>query len=237
MIDQPLITKYRPDDWDFVLGNEDMIKSLRRTLASDIRAHAYLLTGPSGTGFHYGQLSGFYAGFGDPGPGVGATFRLLRGDLELGVSLDASLITVQQLSGVVITPGVPVRLHLGKQLRLDTGAFLAITRASIDLGGNLSASLNSTGLTIPVSVLYDIIEPVHVGVNTGFGIADFSNVGESAAIPLGIFAGYAIKGPNGPLLDIDPFFTFPALVTPGASQATQTGVYAVGVNVGGFLYL
>jgi DNA polymerase-3 subunit gamma/tau len=50
MADQPLITKYRPNDFDEVIGNDEMVAALRRTIASETRAKAYLLTGPSGTG-------------------------------------------------------------------------------------------------------------------------------------------------------------------------------------------
>lgn len=49
-IELPIITKYRPDTWDTVIGNEEMIAALRKTLQSSTRAHAYLFTGPSGTG-------------------------------------------------------------------------------------------------------------------------------------------------------------------------------------------
>jgi DNA polymerase-3 subunit gamma/tau len=50
MTEQPLITKYRPDSWEMLLGNKEMFSALRRVLSSDTRAHAYLFTGPSGTG-------------------------------------------------------------------------------------------------------------------------------------------------------------------------------------------
>jgi hypothetical protein len=193
------------------------------------------LAGPAGSGFHYGQATGL-VGIDNPGPGIGATYRFVRGFVEVGGSLDANIITVQSVTGVVITPGIPVRIHATKQLRIDTGAYLPITRST---DGVLAA--NSVGLSIPASVLYDITEPIHVGLGTGFQIVDFSQPGGTVAIPLGIFAGYAIAGKDGPIVDIDPFFTFPALFTPGTTgpnaKQTDTGDYVVGLSVGGFFYL
>jgi hypothetical protein len=189
------------------------------------------LAGPAGSGFHYGQTTE------NPGPGIGATYRFVRGFVEVGASVDANIITVQSVTGVVVTPGVPVRIHATKQLRIDTGAYLPITRAT---AGGVVAQ-NSVGLSIPASVLYDITEPIHVGVGTGFQIVDFSEPGETVAIPLGIFAGYAVAGKDGPIVDIDPFFTFPALFTPGTTgpnaKQTDTGDYVIGLSVGGFFYL
>lgn len=206
-----------------------------------VRAQVLPLQLAGGGGFHYGQSSAVFGGIDNPGPGVGATYRFLKGDFEVGAALDLSLITAQSFSGVVIAPGVPVRVHVGKSLRIDTGAYLPITRASLSVAttnfGTTSTGASTTGLIIPVSVLYDITEPIHIGAATGFTIGDFSDVGDSAAIPLGLFAGYAIGGKDGPVLDIDPFFTFPGLITPGGSNGTNSGSYVFGVSVGGFLYL
>jgi DNA polymerase-3 subunit gamma/tau len=47
----PLITKYRPENWDEFVGNEEAIHALKRVLATaSARPHAYLFTGPSGIG-------------------------------------------------------------------------------------------------------------------------------------------------------------------------------------------
>lgn len=50
MSDLPIITKYRPAAWEEVLGHEVAVGSLKRTLASASRPHAYLFSGPTGTG-------------------------------------------------------------------------------------------------------------------------------------------------------------------------------------------
>lgn len=50
MIDQPLITKYRPASFDEVVGHDAIMAALRRAMAADTCPHSYLLTGPAGTG-------------------------------------------------------------------------------------------------------------------------------------------------------------------------------------------
>ena len=42
--------KYRPSSLDDVVGQDPVVKSLRTTLKSSTKAHAYSFTGPSGTG-------------------------------------------------------------------------------------------------------------------------------------------------------------------------------------------
>lgn len=46
----PLITKYRPDDFDLVIGNQFCVKSLAEAVRGGSCPHAFLLTGPSGIG-------------------------------------------------------------------------------------------------------------------------------------------------------------------------------------------
>jgi DNA polymerase-3 subunit gamma/tau len=46
---EPLISRYRPEKWDEVIGNEDCVTSLRKVLAEN-SSHAFLFTGPSGVG-------------------------------------------------------------------------------------------------------------------------------------------------------------------------------------------
>jgi DNA polymerase III gamma/tau subunit len=46
----PLITKYRPIDFDEIYGNKEAIASLKEIVSSDDRQHSYLFTGPTGVG-------------------------------------------------------------------------------------------------------------------------------------------------------------------------------------------
>jgi hypothetical protein len=191
------------------------------------------IAAPAGFGgFRYGQESATM-GIDNLGPSIGATYRFVAGKVEVGGSLDTGIATLPGTSGATILAGVPVRVHIGESMRLDTGAYVPVTVLSpAGLGSRIVG-----GVSVPVSLLYDITEPLHVGVATGFGIADFSNPGSYIQIPLGVFAGYAVAGKDGPIHDIDPFFTWPWLLDPGGTPSTQPGVYTVGVSLGGFFYL
>lgn len=46
----PLINKYRPSDWDELVGHEDITSALKRSLQSDSHPHAFLFSGPGGIG-------------------------------------------------------------------------------------------------------------------------------------------------------------------------------------------
>ena len=46
----PLITKYRPDAFEEIIGHDSLMAALKRTLESPSCPHAFLLTGPSGLG-------------------------------------------------------------------------------------------------------------------------------------------------------------------------------------------
>jgi len=46
----PLQLKYRPKHLDDVLGQDEVIKSLRKAIASSTRPHCFILTGPAGVG-------------------------------------------------------------------------------------------------------------------------------------------------------------------------------------------
>lgn len=47
---ETLVTKYRPQTFDEIIGHESILGPLQRALASDSHPHVFLLTGPSGVG-------------------------------------------------------------------------------------------------------------------------------------------------------------------------------------------
>src|SRR5512136_1249235 len=47
---QSLYRKWRPQSWDEVIGQEHVVQTLRNAVSADRVAHAYLFSGPRGTG-------------------------------------------------------------------------------------------------------------------------------------------------------------------------------------------
>ncbi|NPV42111.1 MAG: hypothetical protein HPY72_12325, partial [Anaerolineae bacterium] len=47
---QAYYRKWRPQGWDEVIGQEHVVQTLRNALAHGNLAHAYLFSGPRGTG-------------------------------------------------------------------------------------------------------------------------------------------------------------------------------------------
>ncbi len=201
-------------------------------ITNDLEVHAYplqLVFAPSSAA-GYGGAGPFIEGL--EGPSVGAIYRFLRGPLEVGATMDLTVLTPSGDTGVVVQPGVAARLHIGKIAALD---------AAVDLPITGQKGHGGVGLDIPVAFSFDIIRPLHVGANSGIAIDDFGDAGNTVAIPLGFFGGYAIPSKKGPLLDIDPFFRWPELFTPGVTGAgtdkVNAGNFQVGVEFAGFFYL
>ena len=178
-------------------------------------------------------------GFGYSEPQIRGTYRFLSGQFELGVQLRATFF-VNYGAGVFLQPSVPMLLHLGKVARLDLNPGLDFALRGGCLGnGCAGTGGNAIGFELPVRFDIDIIEPLHVGANTGIFINDFGHAKESAAIPLGVFAGYAIGGKK-PIVDIDPYFQWRTFVTPGGGingDKINPGNFQVGVEARLYLYL
>jgi hypothetical protein len=210
------------------------------------------LTSPNaGTfgGVHYGETAG------TQGPTLTATYRFLRGDVELGAFAGGQVLTAFNLSGYRLWAGVPLRAHVSKSVRVDVApevTFTHQTNEAIPAGG---VALNPQGfipvtdigvlspvaivrttdryaLYVPMDVTWSMTELFHAGMSTGYVAGDLSSVKDSSRIPLGIYGGYTVAGARGPVLDIDPYFDFPGLFRPGSSsQKTQTDWNEIGVTV------
>lgn len=177
-------------------------------------------------------------------PRFGATYRFLSGQFELGARLDMYVYHPKGVSaGVLLRPAVPMLLHIGKMMRLDVVPTIDIAAGdgAVALAGGLSSTgvkSAAVGMRIPIAFAFDIIEPLHVGANTGFHITNFEHAGDTAAIPLGFSVGYAISMKNKPLVDIDPFFRWPAFATPGAGTGrdkVNAGLFEVGIAARGYI--
>jgi hypothetical protein len=197
-------------------------------------------------------------------PKIGLTYRFLRDRFELAATLGVTIVTANSeedpvaapaplvQTGAILEPGALFRFHITKEALLEGGLLLPIefgSLATVAPGETLPGNNVGVGLRIPLAFAYDIREPFHVGLRTGVGMSSFANqvtggsVAENLYIPLGIFAGYAIAGKDGPILDIDPFLTWNNLFTPSAqahglqsAESVHPADISVGVALGGFLY-
>jgi hypothetical protein len=167
----------------------------------------------------YGQLD-------QPGPRAGITYRAVGGNAEVALHVDGTAITLPRSSGAIVRPGFLVREHAGTKLRIDSGVFL---RATI-------AHTTSVGLEAPFALSVDVAPPVHIGFRTGLSLDTF-DAPLGLDVPLGVFAGYAIGGKDGALLDIDPFFLWPQLLTLATQSQSTTSTFQVGIDIRWFLYL
>jgi hypothetical protein len=178
----------------------------------------------------------------------GATFRFLRGPFEMGIALDGGVqLPVPNTNGSafgLIAPSIPMHIHIGKPARLDITPTFPIEAGAPGLAPGAGKS-TFIGLSVPVQLAVDIIEPLHVGVTTGYSMIlnppTGVTVGDNVFIPVGFIAGYAIAGRKGPILDLDPFFLWPELFTPGTSgmgtSKVDSGNYMFGLEATVYLYL
>lgn len=210
----------------------DLDVSGRFGITDDLTVHALAaplqLSAPGGGGLYYGQTNAY------DGPGLGVTYRFVRGAAELGVDLSGNVFTVPHLSGGSVSLAVPLRVHATPQLRLDAVPSVDVVLATET---TTDTSANTARVHVPVSAHYDVVDVVDVGLTTGLTVYDVNNARTSTGIPLGVLLGFVIPGAKGPVVDIDPYFTFPYLLLPGRVDVTNSAQYVVGLNVTGYLYL
>jgi hypothetical protein len=167
----------------------------------------------------YGQLD-------QPGPLLGLTYRFAGGVSEGGLHLDATAITLPESSGAVIRPGLAFRFHAGDIGRIDMGIYVPIT----------VARSTAAGFEAPVAFAVDVAPPFHIGVSSGISFVTF-DAPLNLVFPVGLFAGYAIGGKDGPILDIDPFVRFPQALAAAPESSNAATSYQVGAQLRCYLYL
>jgi hypothetical protein len=223
-------------------------------LTDDLAVHALVapleLWAPNGGGFRYGETNRNF------GPDAGVTVRFVRGPVELAGDLSGSVYAVPGLSGGSVTPGLRLRVHATDMLRFDVDPSVTLQFATTNTQSAIPASLgvgttgaavivstanpsaNTARVFVPVTLLGYVTPSLDIGVTTGLTIYDTSDARNSTGIPAGLLLGYAVPGPHGPILDVDPFFNFPYLLLPARPSATtDTGQYQVGARLTGYLYL
>lgn len=160
-------------------------------------------------------------------PRFEATFRLLKGVVELGARLGMTFVRQDEAQGVAIETGVPVLIHLGDVGRIDMGVFVPMdfntgTAVSGDLTGqsktgaavsdDLPGQSTAIGLRLPIQLLYNVLPTFYLGARTGVGTAHVSDAGRHLDVPLGILGGYSFGSEKHAFVDVNGYFTFSSLV-------------------------
>ena len=140
---------------------------------------------------------------------VGAVYRFMSGDFEMGAALD---IKIPLSTDFGLSVGAPVLFHAG-MMRLRSGVMLNIDFAAATV----------LGLEIPVGADLALTESLNVGVNSGFNIANFD--GFAWALPLGVSLGYTF-GSGSPAADVNLVFDMPNFASDAGVDA---GNYTIGV--------
>jgi hypothetical protein len=103
---------------------------------------------------------------------MGATYRFIRGDFELGLALDWIYQANNFSPGQIIVPSVPMHIHFGHRARLDITPSLPLSTAGIYIppvvaigGGDVTL-----GMDVPLQLSIQLLDQLHIGVGTGFSL-------------------------------------------------------------------
>lgn len=171
------------------------------------------------------QLTSEFA-FGNPS--VYARYRFVRTD-QIQVGADLRLVVpARSGSSFGVQLGVPVAFYVNETFQVQTGLYYS---------SSFSDPLVH-GLSVPAAFNLNLSDNLHLGLRTGIELP-FRNPGEGLTLPLGLEVGYTLaQAGNRPLVDIAPYFNFPAFLTPGSSgDVVQSSLWTTGVNARVFLFL
>ncbi|MBL8605151.1 MAG: hypothetical protein JNK72_24690 [Myxococcales bacterium] len=163
-------------------------------------------------------------------PSFSIAYRVRRGSFDMALTSTLTLGVGdggQSRFGV----GLPMRWR-GPRSRVDSGLLL-----SLPLEGSIGLAAS-----IPLVVQFAPTETFHFGFLTGI-TAGFIQPGsetrtkQSISFPLGLVFGFTVRGSDGPLFDIDPYFQFPLFIHPAGREEINTDLWGAGVNVTGYFSL
>jgi hypothetical protein len=237
----------RPEDGAYPELDVSAAAGITDDLAIHVLVAPLELASPRGGRLQYGETNRNF------GPGAGAAYRFVHGRVELAADLSGHVFTIPGLSGGSVTPAVAFRFHMTDVFRVDLAAAATLQFATqanssvavletgpgaLLVSSPAPSSANAVRVQVPVSLVGNATPSIDIGVTSGLTIYDASDAQNTTGIPLGLVLGYAVPGPHGGIVELDPFLKFPYLVRPGRSASvTNTEQYQLGVNVTGYLYL
>lgn len=167
------------------------------------------------------------------GGSAGITGDFLDGPFELGVRLRV----FWSAEPVVFTPSIPMRVHIAEVVRIDTGVAVSISTQGEAGMYEFSTVPVNVEPGVPARVAFQIVDPFWLGIDTGFGISDFTEAGHRTFVPLGLRLGGTVPGDSGPILDIEGGFSWPTFVRAGAPDGVVPEVWNAGLQLQGYIYL
>lgn len=137
-------------------------------------------------------------------------------------------IPVRSGSDFALSAGLPVWINFTDQFQLQTGVHYNVT---------LSDPLTHS-VTIPLLFNFNVTDEIHVALRTGVNLP-LKNTGDTMSLPLGVEAGYALRGQNNrPLVDVLAQFQFPTFLVPGSSgDVVFTDLWTVGLTGRFYLWM
>lgn len=137
-------------------------------------------------------------------------------------------IPVRSGSNFAVNVAVPVWYNFTDQFQLQTGLSYSLT---------LSDPLTHS-LAVPLLFNFNVTDEIHVALRTGLNLP-FKDTGDTLSVPLGLEAGYALRGANNrPMLDILAQFSFPSFLVPGsAGDKVVTELWTTGLTGRFYLFM
>lgn len=169
---------------------------------------------------------------------IGGTYRFLKGDFEMGAHANVNFGDGFWAIGA----GVPMRLHAGDKVRLDTGVHMFFGDPGTDFVVGIAKAANTGAVPdpgIPLKVAFNIIDQFWAGAGTGLGVASFEVFGDSIFVPLELDLGATIpySDGKGPMVDIGASFGFPTFINSFGGDAINADVWQLGINATGYFFL
>ncbi len=164
-------------------------------------------------------------------PRLGATFRFMSGRvIEVGARAGFTLLNAGDSRKVGLDLGVPLDAHFGRHGRLSTGAFLNVSLLDPDA---------VIGFSSPVILDWNVSATIAIGMLGGINIGTFKDVGESLAVPVGLFGMYTVAdSQDRAMLDVGASFQFPLFLTPFSDgDAVHTDLWEIGLLARMHLYM
>jgi hypothetical protein len=124
-------------------------------------------------------------------PALGVLYRLVRGRVEVGGTAYGDLSVFGKDKQATIGVGLPLRIHAGDRVAVDTGA-IALIEVLPD---------TAVGAKVPVGLTVSATRKLFFGVSSGVTLADFTDAADTLQIPVGGTVGCTIARHQRPLLD------------------------------------